>query len=153
MSDKQMGRKRADGTGSRRAEGQKPDPTQHPAHPQQRFLHDGPPTGRFQHGYTDEPKLAMRYEPEALDRDDWERHVAREAKQRKAALLAGQAREMRALSQEERLKEAKAHADSKRRDVSRESLACRRMIERGKIIQAERMLQKVERIARLGRAA
>ena len=130
------------------------DPTQNPNHPPQRFLVPGAPTGRFELGYSSEAILAMREEPECLDERDWDRHVGKPARQAKTALEIAHERETRLLSQEERIREAMAHAKQHRRDVSREKWMLDRMLQKQRKPDViEKRVQVLERMAYLGRAA
>lgn len=157
------------------------DPTKHPAHPKQRFLVPGASGGwnesnselkgglGYKHAPARKPRLidqesetklqrirdglSIIDEPEALDEDDWARYVDREAKQKAMAREAGEDRDRKLLSQEERLAQAVAEAKRMRRDVSREVLVLKRLKKRGKVEQLEKWTQRIEQIARLGRAA
>jgi hypothetical protein len=122
--------------------------------PKGRFLRLGAPTGRFPDGYADDPACGTRGEPEYLDQADFDRYIAKGAKQRRAAHEAGVELELKLLSQEERIVNATAEAKAKRRDVSSELYVLRRMQDRGKSAAViEKRLQRLERLAYLNRAA
>jgi hypothetical protein len=81
-----------------------------PYQPKQRFLVPGSPTGRWEQGYADIPEFAMREEPECLDEDDWNRHVGKPAVARKTAQEMSREKDLKLLSQEERIVKAQAKA-------------------------------------------
>lgn len=122
------------------------------------FLVHGAPTGRFPHGYTSEPILGIKDEPEGLDGADWKRYIRPRADQSEAERLAAEqrAREQsaRLLSQEQRMVRVQAEAATKRRDVRREMWVLRNMQRQNRPAEViEKRLQTVERIVYLGRAA
>lgn len=131
-----------------------PDPWDQDTDTGPRFLVSGAPTGRFPKGYSGEPALAMRQEPECLDKDDWDRHIGPNVDQRAKARQIERERTVRLLSQEERIKRAVDEANAKRRDVSREVWLLNKMLAKGrKPEMIEKRVQVLERVAYLGRAA
>jgi hypothetical protein len=130
------------------------NPTEHPNHPKQRFLTYGAPTGRFEQGYAEEAKLGMRAEPECLDENDWDRHIGKPAAQAKTANELRIERDLKLLSQEERIVKAQQEAKAKRRDVSSEVRLLRDMLAKRRSPQkVEKRVQRLEQIAYLGREA
>jgi hypothetical protein len=114
-------------------------------------------TGDEVHGYTEQPHKALLDAGEALTEAEWRTHVKRRAdddeEQRQTMIARSRDRDKRLLSQEERLRKAQAEAAANRRDVTRETWLVRRMLERGRSTQAERILQRVELYAYRGRRA
>jgi hypothetical protein len=103
-------------------------------------------------GYTDIPALAMRDEPEALSRDDYERHVlgrAFSAAEQQAALEAVVLeRERRVMSIEERFAAAQVEARRRSVDVSGQVRLLAQMLAHGKEPRhLERRLGELERKA------
>lgn len=101
-------------------------------------------------GYTDIPALAMRDEPEALSRDDYERHVlgrAQTAAEQQAAIEAARLeRSRRLLTFEERLSAAMLEAKRRSMDVSSEMYVLGRMRAAGKDVRhLEQRLGALER--------
>lgn len=101
-------------------------------------------------GYTDVPGLAMRDEPEAISRDDYERHVlgrAQTAAEQQAAIEAARMdQQRRLLTAEERM--SAAHQEARRRciDVSSEVRLLNSMLSNGKQARhVERQLGAMER--------
>lgn len=125
-----------------------------PYQPKQRFLVPGSPTGRWEQGYADIPEFAMREEPECLDEDDWNRHVGKPAVARKTAQEMSREKDLKLLSQEERIVKAQAKAAEQRRDVSREMFLLRSMLaKRRSPEKVERKVQELEQVVYLGRKA
>jgi hypothetical protein len=124
-----------------------------PYQPQPRFLAPKARAGDGL-GYVNLPGLGMPNEPEALDQDDWDRHIGHEVDQRARAREIERERSARLLSQEERIVKAQAEAASKRRDVSREVWVLRQMqAKRRPPEKIEKRVQHLELMAYLGRAA
>lgn len=103
------------------------------------FLVLGAPTGRFPKGYTDEPVLASRDEPQALTKRQWKDHVnersKRDEEQRRKFEAAAIEQARRLMSFEERL--VSAHDEARRRcvDVSSEVRLVRHMRDQGKAVR------------------
>lgn len=131
-------------------------PEQQPAAPYQpkpRFLAPKARAGDG-HGYVNLPALAMAGEPEALDEDDWDRHIGKEVDQRAKARAVERERSARLLSQEERIVKAMAEAASKRRDITREVYVLRQMQAKQRPPEKiEKRVQILEQVVYLGRAA
>lgn len=98
------------------------------------------PTGchrRFvdEHAYVELPGLAMRDEPEALSRDDYERHVkgrrVTAAEQQAAVEAARLEQQRRLLTVEQRMTECHAEARRRGRDVTREVRLLSLMLAKG----------------------
>lgn len=124
-----------------------------PYQPKPRFLAPKARAGDG-HGYVNLPALAMADEPEALDQDDWDRHIGREVDQRAAARELERERETRWLSQEERIVQVMREAQAKKRDVTGELRILRHMqAKRLSPEKIEKRVQILERVVRLGRAA
>lgn len=114
------------------------------------FLVYGAPTGRFPKGYTDEPKLAPRDEPQALTKRQWKDHVDKRSKmaeeQRQKFETAQREQSRRLLSFEEKL--VSAHEEARRRciDVREEVRLVRHMQAQGKNVRhLEARLFRIER--------
>lgn len=109
------------------------------------------------HGYTEQAFKGLRDAGEALSSWDWHLHVRKRAdldeQERQEQIERDRDREKRLLSQEERLAAAQAEAVANRRDVSHEVWVLRRMLERGRAVQAERRLQRIELYAYRGKRA
>lgn len=121
--------------------------------PKQRFLLPKARVGDGL-GYTDKPELAMRDEPECLDEADWNRYIGKPAAQSENAEKLARERDLRLLSQEERIVKAQREAAAKRRDVSREVWMLRRMQQKQRTPEViEKRVQALERVVYLGRAA
>lgn len=113
-------------------------PSNKPYEPRRRFLAPMARPGDGL-GYIDIPELGMRGEPEALDADDWKRHVdlrsKRDEEQRQKFEAVSREQARRLLSFEERL--VSAHEEARRRcvDVSSEVRLVRHMQVRGKNVR------------------
>lgn len=93
-------------------------------------------------------------EPEALDRDDWDRFISTEVDQRAKARVIEREREAHRLSQQERLERCQKDAAAQRRDIRREVWVIRQMQAKKRPPEVvEKRLQALERIVYLGRAA
>lgn len=100
-----------------------------------RFIVLGAPTGRFPRGYTDEPALTDRDEPQYLTGRQWKDHIdkraKRDAEQRQKFETAQREQSRRLLTFEEKL--VSAHAEARRRciDVREEVRLVRHMQQKG----------------------
>lgn len=103
------------------------------------YLVYGAPTGRFPKGYTDEPVLASRDEPQALTKRQWKDHVDKRSKmaeeQRQKFETAQREQSRRLLSFEQRL--VSAHDEARKRciDVREEVRLVRHMQDKGKNVR------------------
>lgn len=119
-----------------------------------RYIVFGAPTGRFPKGYTDEPILTDREEPQYLTRRQWRNHVKKRADQAEIAERMQRERDAKLLSQEERIVKLQQEAAVKRRDIKREMWALRQMQAKQRPPEKiEKVVQKLECVVYLGRAA
>jgi hypothetical protein len=119
-----------------------------------RYLVFGAPSGRFPKGYTDEPILAEREEPQYLTRRQWRNHVKKRADQAEIAERMQRERDAKLLSQEERIVKAQKDAALQRRDVRREMWILRQMQAKQRPpALIEKRVQILERVVYLGRRA
>src|SRR5690349_5955167 len=114
------------------------------------YLVYGAPTGRFPKGYTDEPILASRDEPQALTKRQWKDHVDKRSKmaeeQRQKFETAQREQSRRLLTFEEKL--VSAHQEARRRsiDIASEVRLVRHMQTQGKHVRhLEARLFSIER--------